>query len=169
LFVFAIVYFLNILVDVLSTKKKLSIIKNEFQEKREMKTLKEYLFIQKDKYRRNKLLSEFVDHLLFCWENKNHIAVKTHQEKLFSFISEKTLKYVLILKWMAIFSFATTFFLIYDQLTVGYGMDNALLAIIIPLLTTIFYVSSIYLKKHFFAILKKSATNLQLVLLQNDK
>jgi hypothetical protein len=44
LFVFAIVYFLNILVDVLSTKKKLSIIKNEFQEKREMKTLKEYLF-----------------------------------------------------------------------------------------------------------------------------
>ncbi len=169
LFVFAIVYFLTILVDVLSTKKKLRIIKNELEENREMKILQEYLFTQKDKYRWNKLLSAFIDHLIFCWENRNPIAVKAHLEKLFSFISEKTLKHVLILKWMAIFSFATTFYLIYDQLSGGYGMDNVLLAIIIPLLATIFFVSSICLKKHFSEILEKSATNLHLILLQNDK
>jgi|GEM_PF-6448791 hypothetical protein len=166
LFIFAIVYFLLVLVDVFSTKKKLRIIQNELKEKSDMKSAKEYLFAQKVKYRWNKLLSVFIDHLLFCGENMSQIEVKAQQERLFSFISEKTLKYILILRWMAIFSYATTFYLIYDQITGGYGMDKIFLAIIIPLLAAIFFVSSIYLKKRFSEILEKSATELQLVLLK---
>jgi hypothetical protein len=165
LFIFAIIYFFYIVVDVLATRKKLYGLVNEFQEINNPDSMMEKLLFNKNKFSSNKWLLTLIENSLTYVREKDQVDFKTQWVEMISILKGRALKNLGILKWMVLFSLANTIFLIYDHFSSsGYGMEMR--GIPIPLLSAMLFISLIYLKNQFSEILERTSLELQLHLLR---
>ena len=133
-------------------------MKIALQKTGDKKTFQEEALQQKEIYRLNKWLGPLI--ISFC-DNKNAYDEAKNKREILSVREEKYLKNIVLLKWMVFFSFATAFFIIYDQKLSGYRMDGIFWAILIPAATILFLISVIFLKRHFIEIYNQSIIDLQ--------
>lgn len=161
IFVFSFLYFLYVFVDALDTKRKLHKIKIALQEIIGKNAFQEEAIHQKEIFRSNRWLGPMIDHFICYCDVKNADDETKNQKEILSIRAEKYLKNIVLLKWMVFFSFATAFFIIYDQKLFGYGLNYIFGAMIIPVATILFLISVIFLKRHFIETYKQSFIDLQ--------